>query len=410
MTDYKLTDVIDKVKLREMLAKFTEATDLAAIPCDLTGKNITEPTNFTRHCHMVRSTEIGKKLCYASDEEHGRISMEQGKPVIFPCNCGLMDLAAPIVVEEKCYGYILCGQVFLEPPEAEDIRKARLRAKKFGLDEDEYVQSFLEVKVFTRERLIAATEMLNIFSNYIVELGINNLMQQRLLEEERLRMQLENTLHSLELKVLQAQMNPHFLFNTLNTAARLSYLENAKRTGEIIYSLASLLRYSLRNLEQFVTLKEEVAYIQHYLHIQKARYQDLLKPSVDVPASLQDILIPVMTLQPLVENAIIHGLEQKEDNWELQIMAYEEGENVIIEIRDNGVGMDSKTLKELNEFTRTGKGHVTGIGIPNVDIRIKRYFGPNYGLEVASERGKGSVTRLRLPKTIKDLATSWGEE
>ena len=94
-------------------------------------------------------------------------------------------------------------------------------------------------------------------------------MQQRLLEEERLRLQLENTLHAMELKVLQSQLNPHFLFNTLNTAARLSYLENAERTGEIIYSLANLLRYSLRNLEQFVTLKEEITYIQHYLHIQK---------------------------------------------------------------------------------------------------------------------------------------------
>ncbi|AEE92092.1 Histidine kinase [Tepidanaerobacter acetatoxydans Re1] len=402
MTDYKLTDVIDKIKLREMLAKFTEATDLAAIPCDLTGKNITDPTNFTRHCHMVRSTEMGKKLCYASDEEHGRASMEQGKPIIFPCHCGLMDLAAPIVVEGKCYGYILCGQVFLEPPEAENIRQARVRAEKFGLDVNDYVQSFLEVKVFTKQRLISATEMLNIFSNYIVELGINNLMQQRLLEEERLRLQLENTLHAMELKVLQSQLNPHFLFNTLNTAARLSYLENAKRTEEIIYSLASLLRYSLRNLEQFVSLKEEITYIQHYLHIQKARYQDQLKTTIDVPEKLQDILIPVMTLQPLVENAIIHGLEQKEDNWELIIKAYEEQEMLIIEIIDNGVGMDSKTLNELNNFTRKGKGHITGIGIPNVDIRIKRYFGSEYGIEVDSKLGNGTVTRLTLPKSYME--------
>jgi two-component system LytT family sensor kinase len=409
MTDYKLTDVIDKVKLRDMLEKFTEATDLAAIPCDLTGKNITDPTNFTRHCHMVRSTEIGKKLCYASDEKHGRISMEQGKPVIFPCHCGLMDLAAPIVVEGKCYGYILCGQVFLEPLEAEDIRRAKIRAKKFGLDVDDYVQSFLDVKVFTKDRLIAATEMLNIFSNYIVELGINNLMQQRLLEEERLRLQLENTLHAMELKVLQSQLNPHFLFNTLNTAARLSYLENAERTGEIIYSLANLLRYSLRNLEQFVTLKEEITYIQHYLHIQKARYQDQLKTAIDVPEKLQDILVPVMTLQPLVENAIIHGLEQKEDNWKLKIKAYEEQVLVVIEIIDNGVGMDNKTLKELNNFTRKGKGHITGIGIPNVDIRIKRYFGSQYGIEVDSRLEDGTITRLTLPKNYKDLDTAWSE-
>ena len=234
-------------------------------------------------------------------------------------------------------------------------------------------------------------------------------MQQRLLEEERLRLQLENTLHAMELKVLQSQLNPHFLFNTLNTAARLSYLENAERTGEIIYSLANLLRYSLRNLEQFVTLKEEITYIQHYLHIQKARYQDQLKTAIDVPEKLQDILVPVMTLQPLVENAIIHGLEQKEDNWKLKIKAYEEQELVVIEIIDNGVGMDNKTLKELNNFTRKGKGHITGIGIPNVDIRIKRYFGSQYGIEVDSRLGDGTITRLTLPKNYKDLDTAWSE-
>lgn len=407
MTGYKLTDVIDSVKLREILNKFTEATDLAAIVCDLTGRNITVPSNFTRHCDMVRSTTIGKKRCYASDEHHGRESIKKGKPVMFPCHCGLIDIAAPIVVEGKCFGYVLCGQVFLAPPETKDIQKARIRAREFGLDVDDYIQSFLEVKLFTKDRLIAATEMLHIFSNYVVELGINRLMEQRLLEEERRRLQLENLIQIMELKVLQSQLNPHFLFNTLNTAARLSYLENATRTGEVIYSLANLLRYSLRNLEQFVTLKEEITYIQHYLYIQKARYQDQLKTNINIPSNLQNIIIPVMTLQPLVENAIIHGLEQKADNWHLSIKALEENELVVVEIIDNGIGMARDVLNELNRFTKTGKGHTTGIGIPNVDLRLKRYFGPKYSMHIESELGIGTKICLRIPKTHKkDIARS----
>lgn len=408
MADCKLTDVIDSAKLVKILDKFTEATDLAAILCDITGKNITGPSNFTRHCNMVRSTKIGKVKCYASDAKHGMKSMEKGVPFMFPCHCGLIDLAAPIVVEGKCFGYVMCGQVFLEPPTDKDIEKAKIRATKFGLDVEDYVQSFLEVKVFTKDRLIAATEMVNIFSNYLVELGFNRLIQQRLMEEERRRLKLENLVQVMELKVLQSQLNPHFLFNTLNTAARLSYLENAPKTGEVVYSLASLLRYSLRNLQQFVTLKEEITYIQHYLYIQKARYQEQLETTVNVPGELENILMPVMTLQPLVENAIIHGLEQKGDNWRLSIEAVERGDSVIIEIRDNGVGMDSHILKELNKFTKTGKGHTTGIGIPNVDTRLKQYFGTEYGIEIDSKLGCGTNIRLRFPKTYdkKDIARS----
>lgn len=100
---------------------------------------------------------------------------------------------------------------------------------------------------------------------------------------------------------------------------------------------------------------------------------------------------------------------QKEDNWKLKIKAYEEQVLVVIEIIDNGVGMDNKTLKELNNFTRKGKGHITGIGIPNVDIRIKRYFGSQYGIEVDSRLEDGTITRLTLPKNYKDLDTAWSE-
>ncbi len=408
MTDYKLTDVIDSEKLIIILNKFTEATDLAAILCDLTGKNITGPSNFTRHCSMVRSTELGKIKCYESDAKHGITSVEEGTPIMLPCHCGLIDLAAPIVVEGRCFGYVLCGQVFLTPPKNKDIENAKIRAKQFGLDVDEYVQSFLEVKVLTKDRLLAAAEVVNIFSNYLVELGLNRLMQQRLMEEERRRLKLENLLRVAELKALQAQLNPHFLFNTLNTAARFSYLENAHKTGDIIYSLANLLRFSLRNPQQFVTLDEEITYIKHYLYIQKIRYQEQLETAIDVPEDLKTILLPVMTLQPLVENAIIHGLERKEDNWKLSIKAFTKENVVIIEISDNGVGMDSNALKELNNFAKTGKGHTTGIGIPNVDIRLKQYFGAEYGLEIASKPGFGTNVMIKVPKTyqIKDVAGS----
>ncbi|MCG0276278.1 MAG: PocR ligand-binding domain-containing protein [Thermosediminibacteraceae bacterium] len=400
MTRYKLKDVIDKEKLEEILKKFSEATGLAAIIADRSGVNITEPSNFTNHCNLVRSTEKGRKNCYRSDARLGRLSLKKGGPATSLCHCEIVDLAAPLVVEGHCLGYILCGQVFLNPPDEEKIERARKRAVEFGLDPDLYVKTFLEIETVPEKHIYTTGEMLHIISNYIIELGVNSLYQQRLLEETKRRSEYENAIKTLELRALQSQVNPHFLFNTLNTAARLAYLENAEKTAEIIYSLANLLRYSLKNLDQLVPLKEEISCIRYYLYIQQFRYKDHIKTEIEFPKELEKYLIPVLSLQPLVENAIVHGLEKKKEGGQVRVVGYEKDACIFIDIIDDGVGIKEEVLNNINKRKIALEGHTTGLGIRNVDLRIKKYFGDNYGLKIESKVGVGTKVTLKIPKVV----------
>jgi sensor histidine kinase YesM len=277
------------------------------------------------------------------------------------------------------------------------VKRATDRAKNFGIAPDVYLEKFSKIKVVSQDYLIAAGNMLQVIASYLIELGLNKLMQEKLLEETKRRSEYENIIKTLELKTLQSQVKPHFLFNTLNTAARLAYLENAPRTAELVYSLASLLRYSLRNPDQLVSLKEEISCLKHYLHIQEIRYGDHIKSQINIPTEIENILLPIMTLQPIVENAIIHGLEEKEEGGIITIRAYQKDETIFIEVRDNGVGIDKKMLEVIKGNIEEGKGHLTGLGLQNVDRRLKMYFGKESGLEITSEKGNGTLVVLKIP-------------
>jgi len=397
MEKVRLKDVIDVKKMEEILQNFSDVTGLGAIIATPDGKNITKPINFTEHCLLVRDTLHGKKGCFRSDAELGMLSLQKGGVAISPCHCEIIDLAAPLLVNGKCWGYVLCGQVFLSPPTEEMVKRATDRAKNFGIAPDVYLEKFSKIKVVSQDYLIAAGNMLQVIASYLIELGLNKLMQEKLLEETKRRSEYENIIKTLELKTLQSQVKPHFLFNTLNTAARLAYLENAPRTAELVYSLASLLRYSLRNPDQLVSLKEEISCLKHYLHIQEIRYGDHIKSQIDVPTEIENILLPIMTLQPIVENAIIHGLEEKEEGGIITIRAYQKDETIFIEVRDNGVGIDKKMLEVIKGNIEEGKGHLTGLGLQNVDRRLKMYFGKESGLEITSEKGNGTLVVLKIP-------------
>lgn len=222
--------------------------------------------------------------------------------------------------------------------------------------------------------------------------------QVRLIEEIKAHTELEEAFKFMELKALQSQVNPHFLFNTLTTIAGLSIFESAMQTTELVQSLSRLLRYSLRSIGQTVPLSEELAYVDDYLAIQKARFGDRITVETDISAAVRAAQVPVLTLQPIVENAIIHGLEAKLDGL-LRLDAYAEGERVIILVIDNGVGIEPARLNEIQTLKvgMSGRSHTTGLGFANVHKRLQHFFGSSYGLQLQSTPGQGTKVTIALP-------------
>jgi len=221
-----------------------------------------------------------------------------------------------------------------------------------------------------------------------------------------------------ELKSLRAQINPHFLYNTLESINWMARTRNVPEIGDMVKALGDLMRASISG-DDFVTLNDEIENITNYLKIQKFRYGDRVNASIDISQEIGQMIIPKLILQPIVENSIVHGLEDKLDNGHISISGRLENGNVIMTICDDGVGIEKEKVDHLNRlFTEyqaespvsAGNTKVrikkadsseddmhTHIGLINVDRRIKMYYGSSCGLFISSVKGKGTCVSAVLP-------------
>lgn len=196
------------------------------------------------------------------------------------------------------------------------------------------------------------------------------------------------------LQTLQAQINPHFLFNTLNSIKWMAMLSGAKHVSQMITKLGKLLQYTMKVGDEIVTLEEDIHHLESYLDLQKIRFNDNIRIHFYVPPELQHFSILKFILQPIVENSIIHGQRMP---LTIEICAALEDDALIIQVADDGNGISDERLGELR--TQLNQDHVrySGIGIYNVNERIKMHFGQAYGLEINSTLGKGTQVTVKLP-------------
>lgn len=393
---FTLGEIVNTQILQEIQDKFSEATGLAAVIVDPEGNPITKPSNFTKFCSYIRSRSQGLTRCVQCDDEGGRRNQ---KPFVYKCHAGLTDLAAPIVVENQYIGAFLAGQVILAQEE-HDVKEEMFRCTNDLELKDELLSEFFDiVEVVPEKRLKAAADLIYIMSNYIVEIGVANIAGKHLVKEIKAKAELETMLRATELRALQSQVNPHFLFNTLNTIARLAMLEGASQTQEVVYALSDLLRNNLRDIEILRTLEQEVKSIKDYLLIQQVRFGERVKTYIDVDPSILETKIPPLTLQPLVENAIIHGLENKVDGGIVRISGRLEEGKIVLIVSDSGIGVSPEEIKNIFSVEKRNKvnGQTTGLGIINVHKRIQHYFGNEYGLTMESTLGEGTSIYIRIP-------------
>ncbi len=234
-------------------------------------------------------------------------------------------------------------------------------------------------------------EVLNKSFNQMVE-KIGNLVEDIHTEELNLR--------AAELRVLQEQINPHFLYNTLDN---IIWLAESKKTDEVVMmvsSLSTFFRTSLSKGREFVSVKEETEHIRSYLEIQQFRYRDILDYEIAIPEEYYGYEVIKLTLQPLVENALYHGIKNKRGKGHITVSAERCADVLIFKVKDNGIGMDKQRLAEvcamLKEDGNTKKEN-DGFGLFNVNQRIQLHYGTEYGLKVQSTYGEETEVWVRIP-------------
>mgnify|MGYP002615324548 CR=1 FL=1 len=203
----------------------------------------------------------------------------------------------------------------------------------------------------------------------------------------------------LELKMLQAQINPHFLYNTLDSIRWIAVIQKNSGIVKMVTALSGLLKNMAKGFNEKVTLKKELEFLNDYVTIEKVKYVELfdLEIQVDDPG-LYEAKVIKLTLQPLVENAIFNGIEPKGRHGIIKIRASRQEDMLVLTVRDNGVGIPKERLKTLLENTEKVKGNsMSGIGLPNVDRRIKLNYGESYGLMIDSTEGKFTEITVTMP-------------
>ncbi len=219
---------------------------------------------------------------------------------------------------------------------------------------------------------------------------INELLEQVTTEQIRLR--------KAEFELLQTQINPHFLYNTLDTIIWLAEAGKQREVVGMVGSLSEFFRASLNQGKDIISIREELQHVKSYLEIQQVRYQDILKYEIQVPGELDKYLIPKITIQPIVENALYHGIKNKRGLGRIRVSGKEEEGGFAIQVEDNGIGINEERLRQVRDKIQYRTPAENDIyGLYNVNERIRLNFGEKFGISIESVYGEGTVVSIHLP-------------
>lgn len=225
------------------------------------------------------------------------------------------------------------------------------------------------------------------FNQMVMDMNslVNTVYEQKVMKQEA------------QMKSLQMQINPHFLYNTLDTINWMARIRHVDEIGDMVAALSNMMRYSLEK-KSFVRLGEEVKSLKDYIAIQNYRYRDKMVAEIEIDESLMSLYIPRLLIQPILENAIVHGIEEKLDKGHILVAARREDEDLYIQIIDDGVGMTEETMSHIlrEDYSMKKSGH-TSIGVVNVNRRIQMIYGKDYGLLVQSVLGAGTKITIHIP-------------
>ncbi len=248
----------------------------------------------------------------------------------------------------------------------------------------------------------AFIKMMDSVKGHIVDIKNQAEVENKLRDQEIQNFKMKALLKESELKFLQSQINPHFLFNTMNAAAQLAMIEDAEKTSEFIQNIADIFRYNLKNMDELVSLREELDFVEKYMNILKMRFGERIVYECEIDPSSLNIKIPRITLQPIIENAYIHGLQNLERKGTIRVETKIYENSLVISIQDNGKGMSKEQVDHFiyDDNVENINKHLSGIGVSNVIKRLKLLFQEDEThkiIDIVSEIDKGTTVKLILP-------------
>jgi ligand-binding sensor protein len=392
----KLFEIVSLDLLQEIQDCFASATGFAAVTVDFQGKPLLGYSNFSSFCLKLREDEFYRSYCCQSDAHSGLEAVRKGSLCIHRCHAGLIDFAVPILVEGEYVASVMCGQVKADDETALETRLLE-RSGSIFTDRPELRALHDEIHVLPVRRIREAANLLRRIVNFIVEQFYAQRGNVRLLEERKRQEELARQRDEMEMMLLHARSSPHFLFNALNAAGRQAHMEGARKAEDIIYALADMCRYSMRNDEPCVTVGQELQNVKNYMFIQKARFGDLFSFAFDVPSEIHGCVVPSMSLQSLAENSMRHGLEKKNGLGRVDLRGFKQGGAVCFEVSDNGAGLPKDRLALLNGMAGGGSGaDFSGGGIDSLCRRLRYFWGSAFELRFSENPDGGVTARLEL--------------
>jgi sensor histidine kinase YesM len=245
---------------------------------------------------------------------------------------------------------------------------------------------------------------------YVNELKEKQRLERTLIEEKVDNLKMKSALHEAELLALQSQVNPHFIFNSINIGAKVAMLQGDDATCSYLENFADIFRYNLKGLDYNATLQEEISNVLAYMNLLMTRFGDTINFRLDVPEdkNLREFILPRMTLQPLVENAYIHGISKSEDGGIIELTVKQQDERLYIVISNTGEEIPEDTIRLIlsrkykREKNNTYKGHTTGIGMDNVINRLQLFYEEKDIMDITCKDGRTNVI-LSLPYNHRDM-------
>ena len=406
-----ILSLFGKEKLENIQQSLSKATGLAFVTVDYRGEPITESTSFSEFCSMARNDSQLSLRCKSSDAFGSIQAAVMQKPSVYFCPCSLLEVAIPIVVKGHYLGGFIGGQIRCgdAPEDISRLEKVMTSASVGGIVEEN--RALLEkIPEYSFENFM---DIVNLVFLIINQLGENKMhLQMQKEKHQKLVKKLctfnqklaeENNQKDLKILRLEAAQDAGSILDSMISLVNLTVIENAPRTGEVLKQLIDYVRYSSMEKGTFVSVSRELEQAERFLAIQKQKLGERLNFSIQVPKNLTMQRIPSDVLLPFVKSAVYYGVMMKRDGGEVTVKGYLSGGRCVVEVEDNGLGMNEEELQiNFEAFNDRHEGYYISRGKDHAQLKMKKIFGDSYEIIIESSKGKGRRTVICWPENFSE--------